>query len=40
MSFRKVLEFLSVTINHLYRLGKPKQPVNLVQFAGMVVWVV
>ena len=32
--------FLRVSINHLYRLGKPNQPVHLVQFAGMAVWVV
>ena len=27
-------------VNHLDRLGKPNQPVHLVQFAGTVVWVV
>ena len=32
--------FLRVSINHLYRLGKPNQPVHLVQFAGTAVWVV
>ena len=32
--------FLRVSINHLDRLGKPNQPVHLVQFAGMAVWVV
>ena len=32
--------FLRVSINHLYRLGKPNQPVHLVQFAGTTVWVV
>ena len=32
--------FLRVFINHLYRLGKPNQPVHLVQFAGTAVWVV
>ena len=32
--------FLRVSINHLNRLGKPNQPVHLVQFAGMAVWVV
>ena len=26
--------------NHLDRLGKPNQPVHLVQFAGKAVWVV
>ena len=26
--------------NHLDRLGKPNQPVHLVQFAGTAVWVV
>ena len=32
--------FLRVSINHLYRLGKPNLPVHLVQFAGTAVWVV
>ena len=32
--------FLRVSINHLYRLGKPNQPVHLVQFARTAVWVV
>ena len=32
--------FLRVSINHLYRLGKPNQPVHLVQFAGTAVWVI
>ena len=32
--------FLRVSINHLDRLGKPNQPVHLVQFAGTAVWVV
>ena len=32
--------FLRVIINHLYQLGKPNQPVDLVQFAGTAVWVV
>ena len=32
--------FLRVSINHLYRLGKQNQPVHLVQFAGTAVWVV
>ena len=35
--------FLRVSINHLDRLGKPNQPVHLVQFAGtavLVVWFV
>ena len=32
--------FLRVSINHLDWLGKPNQPVNLVQFAGMAVSVV
>ena len=32
--------FLRVPINHLDRLGKPNQPVHLVQFAGTAVWVV
>ena len=27
-------------VNHLDRLGKPNQPVHLVQFAGTAVWVV
>ena len=36
-SFRKVLEFLRVSTNHLDRLGKPNQPVHLVQFAGTAV---
>ena len=27
-------------LNHLDRLGKPNQPVHLVQFAGTAVWVV
>ena len=29
--------FLRVSINHLYRLGKQNQPVHLVQFAGTAV---
>ena len=29
--------FLRVSISHLDRLGKPNQPVHLVQFAGMAV---
>ena len=29
--------FFKVSINHLDRLGKPNQPVHLVQFAGTVV---
>ena len=32
--------FLRVSINHLDWLGKPNQPVHLVQFAGTAVWVV
>ena len=32
--------FFKVSINHLYRLGKPNQSVHLVQFAGTAVWVV
>ena len=32
--------FLRVSINHLDRLGKPNQPVHLVQFDGTTVWVV
>ena len=32
--------FLRVSINHLDQLGKPNQPVHLVQFAGTAVWVV
>ena len=32
--------FLKYFVNHLDRLGKPNQPVHLVQFAGMTVWVV
>ena len=31
--------FLRVSINHLDWLGKPNQPVHLVQFAGTAVWV-
>ena len=27
-------------VNHLYQLGKPNQPVHLVQFSGTAVWVV
>ena len=33
----RLLNFLRVSINHLYRLGKPNQPVHLVQFAGTAV---
>ena len=33
----RFLNFLRVSINHLDRLGKPNQPVHLVQFAGTVV---
>ena len=33
----RFLNFLRVSINHLDRLGKPKQPVHLVQFAGTAV---
>ena len=36
----RFLNFLRVYINHLYRLGKPNQPVQLVQFAGTRVSVV
>ena len=36
----RFLNFLRVSINHLDRLGKPNQPVHLVQFAGTAVWVV
>ena len=32
--------FLRVYINHMDQLGKPNQPVHLVQFAGTAVWVV
>ena len=31
---------MRVSINHLDRLGKPNQPVHLVQFSGTAVWVV
>ena len=31
---------MRVSINHLDRLGKPNQPVHLVQFARTAVWVV
>ena len=33
----RFLNFLRVSINHLDRLGKPSQPVHLVQFAGKAV---
>ena len=33
-------DFLRVSINNIYRLGKPNQPVHLVQFAGTAAWVV
>ena len=33
----RFLNFLRVSINHLDRLGKPNQPVHLVQFAGTAV---
>ena len=36
----RLLNFLRVSIIHLDRLGKPNQPVHLVQFAGTAVWVV
>ena len=36
----RFLNFLRVSINHLDRLGKPNQPVHLVQFAGTAVLVV
>ena len=36
----RFLNFLRVSISHLDRLGKPNQPVHLVQFAGTAVWVV
>ena len=36
----RFLNFLRVSINHLYLLGKQNQPVHLVQFAGTAVWVV
>ena len=36
----RLWNFLRVSINHLDRLGKPNQPVHLVQFAGTAVWVV
>ena len=32
--------FLRVSVNHLDLLGKLNHPVHLVQFVGMVVWVV
>ena len=32
--------FLRVSMNHLYRLGKQNQPVHWVEFAGTAVWVV
>ena len=37
---RKVWNFLKYFVNHLDWLGKPNQPVHLVQFAGTAVWVV
>ena len=33
----RFLNFLRVSIKHLDRLGKPNQPIHLVQFAGMAV---
>ena len=36
----RLWNFLRVSINHMYRLGKPNKPVHLVQFAGTTVWVV
>ena len=33
----RFLNFLTVSINHLDRLGKPNPPVYLVQFAGTAV---
>ena len=36
----RFLNFLRVSIYHLYRLGKPNQPAHLVQFAGTAVWMV
>ena len=33
----RFLNFLRVSINHLDRLGKPNQPVHLVQLAGTAV---
>ena len=33
----RFLNFLRVSIKHLDWLGKPNQPVHLVQFAGMAV---
>ena len=33
----RFLNFLRVSINHRDRLGKPNQPVHLVQFAGTAV---
>ena len=33
----RFLNFLRVSINHLDRLGKPNQPVHLVQFVGTAV---
>ena len=33
----RFLNFLRVSINHLDRLGKPNQPVHLVQFAGTAI---
>ena len=33
----RFLNFLRVSINHLDWLGKPNQPVHLVQFTGMAV---
>ena len=33
----RFLNFLRVSIKHLNRLGKPNQPVHLVQFAGTAV---
>ena len=37
LSLLGFLNFLRVSINHLDRLGKPNQPVHLVQFAGTAV---
>ena len=36
----RFLNFWRVSIKHLYLLGKPNQPVHLVQFAGTAVLVV
>ena len=39
-SFRKVLEFFDSLYQPFETVGKTNQPVHLVQFVGMAVWVV